>query len=107
MPPSVKNCIITFSSSYNAKQVDNYYNLVQQTDTQQICQICLEGNSLEDTYSMSKCKDVFCKECMHNYLLYRITVGEDILCPASPCTEIVATTDSCFKSLPQWCRDRY
>lgn len=41
VPAVVKNNIITFSSSYNAKQVDNYYNLVQQTDTQQICQICL------------------------------------------------------------------
>lgn len=106
-PAAIKNNIITFSSSYNAKQVDNYYNLVQQTETQQICQICLEGTALEDTHHMTKCKDVFCKECLHNYLLYRITAGDDILCPASSCTETVTKNDTCFKALPQWCRDRY
>lgn len=41
VPSCLKDSIIKFSSSYNSKQVDNYYNLVQQTDTQAICMICL------------------------------------------------------------------
>lgn len=46
-PTCVKQNIIDFSSSYNARQVDNYFSLVQQSETQNICLICLEANTPE------------------------------------------------------------
>lgn len=61
VPNSVKQNIIEYSTSYNTKQVDNYFNLVQQSEEQNICLICLEVTPPEELVTMRSCKDVYCK----------------------------------------------
>ena len=40
VPDNIKNNIIRYSSTYDQREVDNYYNIVQQKDTTSICLIC-------------------------------------------------------------------
>lgn len=56
---------------------------------------------------MRTCKDVYCKECLYNYLVYKITVGDDIICPAASCSQVLSASDPWFEQLPKWCKDRY
>lgn len=43
VPEVLQQKIIQYSTSYNERAVENYYNLVQQSDTTNICLICLEA----------------------------------------------------------------
>jgi hypothetical protein len=44
IPPPLHDNIIQFSTDFNTKAVENYYNLVNQADTQNSCLICMEVN---------------------------------------------------------------
>ena len=76
VPPAIKSNIIRYSSTYDQREVDNYYNLVQQKETVNICQICQETCQPQEILTLPNCNHNYCEECLHNYLLYKVEVGE-------------------------------
>jgi hypothetical protein len=44
---------------------------------------------------------------LHNYLLYKIQVGEEIECPVADCKEIMTNVEVSFGRLPERYQARY
>ena len=56
---------------------------------------------------MEECEHEFCRRCLHDYLIYKITVMEEVTCPQENCPALLSTTAPCYLDLPQDYKQRY
>lgn len=56
---------------------------------------------------VADCEHKFCKRCLHDYLVYKISVMEEVTCPQEDCPAVMDIRSNCYQDLPEDYKERY
>lgn len=72
-----------------------------------VCKLCYNNVELKDTGTLADCGHTFCTDCLTQYVIYKVKVREDVLCPEENCPNKLASTGEFFARLPEQVRDKF
>ena len=66
------------------------------------CGICECEYSLKEFAKITKCPHTFCDSCLQHYVIYKVGMFEEVVCPEEGCEEVMDTESDCYtKNLPK------
>ena len=54
-----------------------------------------------------ECGHSFCKKCIHDYVIYKISVLQEITCPQEDCAFSIDAGSRCFQDIPEDYKKKY
>ena len=102
LPESIKSCFLRRSSSDKEMEKFDLQNIiVRSTLTGPLCLLCETRYKQEDMEEISPdCSHKFCKQCIQNYIAYKIKAMEDLSCPQEGCSVVIEPTSHLLDGIP-------
>lgn len=108
LPEGVKSCFMRRSASQQeVEKFDLESIIVRSTFTGSVCQLCESRYKQDQMGEVADCGHEFCKRCLHEYVIYKISVMEEVTCPQEDCPAVLDTRANCYMDLPDDYKQRY